>query len=70
MFKGAYITRKAFNWCETFSACSVQEEYIYIYIYIEANLLATRLAIHMLRAIRYGTKIRATVSCHLLPFTS
>jgi hypothetical protein len=38
-------------------------------LYIDADLLTIRLAVHMLRVLRYSIKIRATVSCHLSPFT-
>jgi hypothetical protein len=38
------------------------------YFPYDADLLTTRLAIHDLRAVRSGIEIRATVSCHLLPF--
>jgi hypothetical protein len=49
--------------------CVCMCAYMCVYIYIDANLLTTRLAVHTLRAVRYSIKIRATVCYHLVPLT-
>jgi hypothetical protein len=49
--------------------CDMGERGKRVNMYNDADLLTTRLAVHALRTVRYDTKIRASVSCHLPPFS-